>query len=290
MSTKRTERLEVQKYAVSEEMRRYAEEPTEDLFVEHRKLDRLVITQGQTPRAMAAIEKHGLHSAVLVPSDVRVMEKGQSILFVPLYFWSEFCLWSDRRDTSNPKLQERSQDKNGELAKRAKSRQYRTASYAGAPKDEKPFTKEYREHLCFPGVIYGAHELRSVPIVLNLSRGEYPYGEQFISGISRRVLPYGEDEAPQRAKIWMQVWEIEIGPHTSKDGKWTWPGFNIFPPRQASPIIDDRDLKTFKRLHEELGELYKSKRLETNMAGEDFEADGDGDLKPEGVATEEVPF
>lgn len=237
-------------------------------------IPRIKIIQSQTDATLK--ETFGEGNAILRPGDILVAKKGVGFRFVPLFFFSEYCLWNDYKDKERPGIQERTFDENHEIAKRSKDKTLRSKIYPGhenKPDKDKRY-QSYVQHLCLPGILYGDHSLASTPCVISFERGEYFTGKSFLSAIQmrRENFPGNIRKCPP---LWSQCWELFVDPkqHTSPQGQW-W-GFGY----RAAGLADQNDFPSLKAQHLELATLHQAKLIRVDHA------DNLGDTAPAAAET-----
>lgn len=235
-----------------------AEYQTEDTSVEdlaeYRILSRLKIVQSMSAEELK--ESFGEGSIIIAPGNVMVAKKKEPVLFVPVFFFTEFCLWGDRKDKVGPTIRDRSFDKAGDLARRARDPERREEEYEGG------FVGRYVEHLNFAGFIYGDHEQKGTPCVLSFSRGEFGTGRNFINSITLRKV------AGQTAPLWSQVWEMKTAFRDQGDKKWY--GIEMSnPPEGTEPFIKQEEVEFFLGEHKSCKEDFEKSKLLVDHGGED---------------------
>ena len=228
----------------------YAENDTSlDGLKQYRILPRITIVQGSSAAPLK--DEYGEGGVILRPENSVVAEKGKPFLIVPLFFWAEWCVWSDINDKASPCILERTFDAQSEIAQRANNPKRRFEDYDGSADPNKPWQKRWIEHLTFACVVYGDHPLRGTSAVLSYEKGEHGKGCGFISAIANRKV--GAKDAP----LWSQVWELKSA--RRERGGWNWMGFDHFAPE--NPFILEDEVETFQKLHTELKEKFAAREL-----------------------------
>jgi len=248
------------------------EDKSLDSMNEYRVLPRFKLLQGMTAEDLK--DKFGEGSAIVRPGDTLVTSKEGSFDFVPLMFFGEFTKMADRRDKENPMIMARSFDPSSDLAKKARSKELRWELYPGErPDADKPKKFRYVEHLRFPGLIYGGHDLRGVAAVLSFEKGEYYQGQNLIQAIKLRREKFIDEETgeakPFQVPLYCQVWTLSPGQRTRDDKKW-W-GFNF--KAAENPNVDETDIDSFRLQHQELVDLHAKQRIVVD--GDDSEEEQD---------------
>ena len=214
---------------------------------EYRILPRLKIVQAMSDSALK--KEFGEGSIVVTPGNALVCKDGETVSFVPIFFWTEFCLWSDRDDTETDMILGRSFDPTSEIAVKSRDADQRQVKYGSDGK----FIRRYVEHLNFCGIIYGDHELASAPVVQSFSKGEFSKGRAFCSAIMMRKV--GGVQVP----LWAQVWNFTPGFREKGSKKW-W-GIDFANPGHENAFITESEMPTAKALYEELKADFDKQRL-----------------------------
>lgn len=245
-----------------------------DSMAEFMIVPRLKIIHGQTRAELK--DRFGEGSVVITPGDALVCEENDAgFEFVPHFFFTEWCKWSDLKDKENNSIMERSFDPTCDIAKRAQNPETRDEVYEGDAK--KPVKQQrfwrYVQHFCWAGVIYGDHPLAGTPVVLSMERGEFSNGRSFITAIQmRRVDVEAEDGTKDRKRVplWAQRWQLKVGTRQGEAGSWF--GFDY----ESVGIIDDDDAENFRAEHIELARLHEENKLRVDH-GEDKDS---GEVTP----------
>lgn len=219
------------------------EDTSTEAMQEYRVLPRVKVIQAMTDQVLK--DAFGEASAIMSPGNELIITKDESFLFVPVFFFTEFCKWSDLKDKNNPTILERSFDKAGELARRSRNKDTRTEEYSGG------FKARYVEHLNFAGFIYGDHPHAMTPIALSFSRGEFSRGRQYVNAIQLRKIDM------KQVPLWAQVWSISVGFRDLGDKKW----FGLDPINPEVPYIQQDEAEFFHAAHDELKDFYKKQKL-----------------------------
>jgi hypothetical protein len=228
-------------------------------------LPRLKKIQQMTDTALK--EQFGEGSVILAPGNAMVVSKAESFQVVPLFFYTEFCKWKDRKDAESNMILERSFDPDSDVARKARSEKGRYEVYAedvGKPAEKQ---KKYRyvEHLVFPSVIYGDHPLAKTECILSFEKGEFSNGRNFSTAIKMRKIEV--EGRPVACPLWAQVWTLQPALRTRGENKWY--GFDFGP--GLTPVILEEEQEEFMKRHMEVAELFEQKLLVA--AGEDDDTD-----------------
>lgn len=238
-----------------------------DDLAEYRILSRLKVVQSMSAEELK--EEFGEGTIIIAPGNVLVARKREPVLFVPVFFFTEFCFWGDRKDKVGPTIRDRSFDKAGDIARRARDPEKREEEYEGG------FVGRYVEHLNFAGFIYTEdHAQKGTPCVLSFSRGEFGTGRNFINAVTLRKV------GGQTAPLWSQVWSLQTNFRDQGDKKW-W-GIDVYnPPEGVSPFIRKEEVEFFRQEHFSCKEDFERSKLLVDH-GDDPSAEGDDDLEFEG--------
>lgn len=243
----------------------------------YRELPRIALIQGTS--AQDSKDKYPLGTAILFPGETVLAEYGQPFTLVPVFQFTEFVHYADRRDQSQPKVVERTRDPLSKIARWSRMNNMREQEYPGGPKD-KPFKYRFVEHIIIASVVWGEHPLRGEVVALNFSRGEFFTGTKFASACLMRRVPgsgasVDADGNPvhgssMRAPLWSQVWEFRSNVR-ERNGN-TWYGLDFDTPEE--PWIEESDAPAMRELYESLRDDFKSGRIGANFTdAEDAEAE-----------------
>lgn len=223
-----------------------------DTMAQHRVLPRLKILQAMSS---PDLRKEFGEGAVLVqPGNMFVGGPDQPFLFVPLFFFEEYCKWSDLNDSGSPTIMQRSFDPSSDIAAKAKNPDLRVEDY-GDPKQK--FQARYVQHLNFAGIVYKAEgNSDMIPVVMSFSRGEFSTGRNFCTSCFMRKGP-----------LWSQVWQV--GTTERHKDKYQWMGFKIDAPTDSPPFIKEEEVSLFRSMYQELEELHKKAMLSVDASEHD---------------------
>ena len=231
-----------------------------DGMAEYRVLSMLRIIQNTSKKELK--KTFGEGSAIIRPGDALVWADGDDpFLFVPQYFFVEFCKWSDLNDKDSRNVLERTFNPLSGLAKRSRDPDLRFEPYDGHEDrpDQDQWKYRYVEHLRFPGMIYGEHPLAGTPTTLSFERGEFGQGKNFISAIKLRKQRVEIDGADRNVPVplWSQVWSLKVG-HREVGSK-QWFGFDFVP--AEIPLIGATEHQDMHQSHLELKKDHDQRRL-----------------------------
>jgi hypothetical protein len=244
-----------------------AEDRSLDTVKDYRLVPRLKVVQSTSRQELK--DDFGEGAVVIMPGNQLAFSRGGSTaLFVPVFFYAEFCTWSDIDDVGSPGVVARSFDPTCDIAKKARSQKLRFEIYPGEESKQEPKRYRHVEHMRFPGVLVGDHALAGTACVLSFERGEFSTGQGVATSISMRkvVLPDGTKIS---VPLWAQIWELSCD--LRQRGQKKWFGIDAKVPTEGPSIIDNKDAEMFKSLHEEMKEAYDAKKLLTEDEDRDLE-------------------
>lgn len=222
-----------------------------DALSQYRIVPRCKVIQAMSDSSLK--DQFGEGSAIVSPGGMLIAEKGDPFHFVPLFFFTEFIKWRDRKDSSGNAIMERTFDQGSELAAYARDPERRHE------KDGK-FVHRYCEHLNFVGTVYNGKD-EPEPIILGFARGDFGKGKQWASAIQMRRA--GGRPVP----LWAQVWRFHTVLNQGTEGDWYQLRFDS--PEQ--PVINQEHVETMRELHEMLKKDFESNRLVADHSESDEE-------------------
>lgn len=243
---------------------KYKEDKSLDDMDQYRVLPRAGLVQGMSAQSLK--DAHGEGSLVIQPGAGLIMKKDQKILFVPILFFAEYLVWSDRKDSDSPNVLQRSYDPLGEIAKAAANPETRYEVYDGHENrpEQDQWKRRYVQHFRFVGIIYDpTHPLHNTPFTISFERGENYQGLNFIAAIKMRKMQV-DDEMIQ-VPLFAQVWEISVGFRDKGDKKW-W-GLDFATPKDS--LVHQDHIEELEGFHKEMKELKTKDRLLVDESSED---------------------
>lgn len=218
----------------------------------YRVLPRLALVQGTSSEELQ--QKHGMGAVVLFPGEGYVADYGQPFLLVPVFQFTEWVQYADRRDQNQPRIVERTRDANSQIARWSRMSNMREQEYPGGSKD-KPFKYRFVEHILVASAIYGEHALAGEIVALNFSRGEFFVGTNFAAAVLMRRV------GSKRAPLWTQVWQFHSAVRERPERKWY--GLDFTQPE--TPWIQQHEAEAFRELYERLREDYHGGRIGADL-------------------------
>lgn len=210
-------------------------------------------------------DKFSPGDAVLVPQLIKITSlevddrgrpKNESagVVFTPLFFFPEYCLWNPLESKGNmPMIRESSFDPTSALAVRARDPKRRFEACPEIPDK----MMRYVEHLNFVVLIH-ADGLNMLPAILSFSRAEHRAGSNFIALIKMRMAPmYG-------CKFIMKT-------RYRENDKGQWYGVDVENPPEAVGAFVDEDMFAYTSYqYNELKKAHADKSIQVNH---DFDED-----------------
>jgi hypothetical protein len=238
----------------------YQDDKSLQSMKQHMIVPRLKLIQAMTDAKLK--ERFGEGACIITPGEALVCgTEDAGFDFVPLFFFSEYCKWSDLKDKESPSIMERSFDPTSDIAKRAANADTRDEVYEGdenkPPKQQRFY--RYVHHFCWAGVIYGDHPLADTAVVLSMERGEYGNGRAFITSqqMRRQTL---DDGSRVQVPLWAQVWKLVPASRTGEQGNWF--GFNF----EGNGVISEVHAADFRARHLDLERAHEENRLRVDRS------------------------
>lgn len=259
-----------------------------DSLAEYRVLSRAAIVQSLSKEALK--DAYGEGAIVLQPGNSLLSAKGKAFNFVPLFHFTEYILWADRKDP-NQTIIERTFDPASQLAQNCRNPELWKVPYEDGSK------MEYRnvEQIIFAGVPYNHEALALSVIAVGFDKGEFYQGKNFASACMQRsvLIPSqatdedgepmvdddGEPVIVTRAKripLYSQVWELNSNLREKNGDKWF--GIDFRSPTTCSAMVEDQeDFMGFQKLHLGLKADFEKNRLRSADTDESTGGDGSSD-------------
>lgn len=194
------------------------------------------------------------------------------ILFTPLLFFPEWCVWNDLDATiaGEPVILDRTLDRQSGIANKAKNANTREEAH---PTNSK-WKVNYAESLNFIGIIRNSEMLANTPVVVSFVRAEHRYGSNFASLIKMRTLPNGRP-----APIYSGVYSLSVSHRKNTKGNW----FGFTPGQAslagASPWVSQNEFEGYRALHESLADNLANSKIRV-----DYDSDNEGKESPADTA------
>lgn len=240
------------------------EDTSLDDLRQERTLSRIKVIHGTSSQELKKLYDEG--DVIVNPGQTllakvnKEKQESEAFFMVPLFFFIEFCQWSDLNDASSPTILARSFDKGCDLARKARDINLRSEKYG------EDFTTRFVEHLNFACVLVGDHPLANQmePFILGFSKGEWGVGKNFITTLARMSAP-----------LWSTVWKF----HSSARSKqsYSWWGIDFLPADLKEDGIDrfitQEQVELFRSSHLELKKLFEDRMLVVDRSDTDVAED-----------------
>jgi hypothetical protein len=207
------------------------------------------------------VDAVGLGSACIPKTKTLIALKGQPFSLVPVFGYTEYIHWRDRRDKSGPHQIAQTFDPTHEIAIKSQKKDLREKEYPGSNDPSKPFIMRYCEHVCIAAVIYSGDQ-KGAEVLFSFSRGEYKTGSQFANQITGRRL----NGMPVHS--YLQVWTAKVGTHDNSKtgGSNKWFGFD-FEPAEHPGLVAPDEAPEFEAAHNRMADAFEKKLLRGDYEG-----------------------
>lgn len=239
-------------------------------MAEYRVVPRVKIIQGMSEKALK--DQFGEGAVIVSPGGASMAGKEETFLLNPIFFFTEFCVWSDRSDRASPSISARSFDKGSDIAARARDGQKRIELYGEVRKqgEDPPYKRRYVEHLNFVCRVQSEdpetpHPLHGQLVSVSFNRGEFNQGKNFISAVTLR----------SGVPLWAQRWEFSSQYRERGEKKW-W-GLDFAP--AENPNISEEEVADCKNTCDELKKLFEAQRLIVDHSELDDDTEGETPAK-----------
>jgi hypothetical protein len=209
-------------------------------------------------------DKFSPGDAVLVPQMIRIVglqldeknrpkNESDSVIFTPLFFFPEYCLWNPlEAKGSMPMIRESSYDPQSHLAVRARDPKRRFEPCPEMPDKQ----MRYVEHLNFVVLIH-ADGLNMLPAIMSFSRAEHRAGSNFIALIKMRMAP-------------MYGCKFVFKTRYRENDKGQWYGIDIENPHETiGSFVDEETFKFTSYQYTELKKAHADRSLRVDHDLED---------------------
>lgn len=247
---------EVQKVDGVQALMNYTEDNSLDVLKTYVVVPFVKLIHGTTADSLK--EKFGEGSVIVTPGDTKIIDKNGKFLFVPLFFFTVYRQWADRKDTRM--IVESTYEIDSVVAKKSRDPEAWSEVYEedrDKPEIEQRFYR-YVEHLCFIGLIHDG-ELVGTKCLISFQKSDFRVGRSFASAAQMRKVEM-EDGKRQQVPLWAQVHEISIGRREKGGNKW-W-GFDVNnPPDGIDNMIQPDDYAVHAEAYKELVEAHAANRI-----------------------------
>ncbi len=226
------------------------------------------VIQGMSDQELK--DTFGEGSAVLRPGDIKIAAKNEPFLFVPLFFFTMYRKWADRKDTQM--IMESSYDPNSDIAKLSRDPDRREQVYEGDEGKPEKEQRKYRyvEHLCFIGLLYDGVQAGE-RCLISFQKGDFRVGRAFASGAQMRKVVVNEETGEKaRVPLWAQVWQMKSTLRERNENKW-WGLDAKNPPEGIDAMIPPDKYQDHSAAHQELAKAHKANLI--RIDGDDSDPD-----------------
>ncbi len=241
---------------------------------QYRVVPVLRLIQGLSNKELKA--QHGEGATLLMPGAQPFAGPEVFVDVVPLFMFTEFRKYSDRKDTESPMIPERSHDPRSGLAELARDADKRKEVYEGdekKPADKQRFWR-YTEALCFLCTVYAkGHPQRGTVFTMEFMKGSFWAGKNFSSGcLSRKI-------EGSNVPLYYQVWQIGSGVTSNRDGDEYWIlNFRNPDGSEDHPLyVEEAEAAAYQQMHKELQDDYDNAKIVVDSVDMDDHDSDDGD-------------
>lgn len=220
-------------------------------------------------------KQHGEGASLLMPGAQPFAGPETYVDIVPLFMFTEFRKYSDRKDKESQMIPDRSHDPRSDLAMCARDGDKRKEIYEGDEK--KPADKQrywrYTEVLCFLCTVYSKdHPQRGTIFTLEFMKGSFWAGKNFSSGCLSRKID------GTNVPLYYQVWQIGSGTTQNRDGQEYWIMNFRNPDGEEHPLyVNEAESEAYRTLHKELQNDYDNAKIVIDSVDMDEEHDDSDD-------------
>jgi len=207
-------------------------------------------------------ESFGEGGVAIMPDGVKVADKGEEFIIIPLVFWASWEIWSDINDTTLPMIENSTQDPNSDIARRAKSKDTREEMYGDG------FRRKYVESLNFIARI-DSGAAKGELATISFSVGEHHTGSRLCGLLKRRPCSIFANR-------------VALATTLRQRNNRSWYGFDFNNPETDAVIQDKEMYDELSAIHDSLKGLVNS---ESFTVHEDDTRQGTAT-----VSTEELPI
>jgi len=187
------------------------------------------------------LSRFAVGQVVLLPEQIALADHEDSVTFIPVYFYTEYCTWNPRSTRgSEPAIRARSFDPNSDVGIKARN----PDTWEEVHPDNAKEVINHREHLNYMVVVQ--HKFAPpVPCVISFSSTQHMAGKQFSNLIAAR-----------NASIYAGKYELKTVKQSNAKGDWY--GFDI----SNAGWCDEGEHDLMQTLHHEI----KEKQIVTDYA------------------------
>lgn len=202
--------------------------------------------------------------AVLIPQKLKItglqvdekskrpLNRSDDIIFTPLFFFPEYCIWNPQELKGQPMIRERSFDSKSRIAAMARDRDQRMF-----PCPEMPDKKcRAVEHLNFV-ILLHLEGFSLMPSVLSFARAEHRAGSNFAALIKMRMAP-----------MYACKFVFHTAYRENEQGQWY--GIDVEnPPEAVGAFLDEASFIKTKQMYTDLKTAHDERRIVVDHQDED---------------------
>jgi hypothetical protein len=210
-------------------------------------------------------DKFSPGDAVLVPQMIRIISldideknrpknESSAVIFTPLFFFPEFCLWNPLEAKGNlPMIRESSFDPTSAVAIKARDAKRRFEACPEMPEK----MMRYVEHLNFVVLIH-VEGLNMLPAVMSFSRAEHRAGSNFAALCKMRMAP-------------MYGCKFAFRTRYRENDKGQWYGIDVEnPPEAVGAFVDKATFEYTSYQYRELKAAHADRALRVDHEADDI--------------------
>jgi len=193
-------------------------------------------------------ENFGEGGVAIMPDGVKVADKDEEFIVIPLVFWATWEIRSDINDTTLPMIENSTQDPTSDIAKRSRGKDTREEMYGDG------FKRKYVECLNFI-VRIDSGEAMGELATMSFSVGEHHTGSRLCGLIKRRPCSIFANRIALKTTL-------------RQRNNRSWYGFDFNNP-DTDPVIQDKEMyDELSKIHESLSRLVDTNNLVVNREDE----------------------
>ena len=214
-----------------------------DQVGEHMTTPRLAIIQAMSDQDRK--EQFGEGGVAIMPDGVKVADKGEEFVAIPLVFWVTYEQWSDINDSASPMIENTTQDATHEIARKARSKDTREEMYGEG------FKRRYVESLNFIMQI-DSGDAKGELATISFSVGEHHTGSRLCGMLKRRPCSLFANRVAFKTQL-------------RQRNNRSWYGFDFGNPETDSVVSSKEVYQELEKVHDSLSGLVSNNLLSVNQ-------------------------
>jgi len=179
---------------------------------------------------------------------------GAPFHFVPVFFFTEYCLWNPYMPGTLPPIRARSLDPLSEIAKRAKNSEL---WYEPCPESKEGKPMRYCEHLVFVVSLLGEQFFKGDLFAISFLRGSFKYGVKMSGLLNARRHPTSGHKLPMWSGQFMGRSVYDPG---KGQGDY-WAMFVDNPTAVSAYVQDPAEVDEYGKIYAKLKKAYNEKLI-----------------------------